>query len=162
MCVGLIEEHGHYGLWSICTSRLLAPAEVTEDGNLIDHIVDCEGVSTFFKPAYSRACIAFFALVHAVALLLYTCLLALRLLEILFNESKKANSEGTAESATDLEVNGQSQVKRMLVIATRFLSYRGNSRGGGGAGSSSASAREDAVKRQLRLQLYTISVAGKG
>lgn len=129
---------------------------MTEDGRLIDHIVDCEGVSTFFKPAYSRACIAFFALVHALALLFYTCLLALRLLEILLNESKKADSDAAAESATDLEVNGQSQVKRMLVIATRFLSYRGSR---GSAGGSSA--REDAIKRQLRFQLYTISVAGK-
>lgn len=152
-CVGLIEEHGHYGLFSVCTSRLLAPAEVDEsDGHLIDHISDCEPMSTFFKPAYSRACIAFFALIHALALLLYTCQLALRLVEIQLNESKK---ESAADSATDLE-DGQSQVKRMLVIATRFLSYRGSA-----TGASSVSHQEDIVKRQIRLQLYTISVAGK-
>lgn len=136
----------------MCTSRLLAPAEVDDDGHLIDHISDCQAMSTFFKPAYSRTCIAFFVLIHTLALLLYTCQLALRLVEIQLNESKK-DSVG---SATDLE-DGQSQVKRMLVIATRFLSYRGS----GSGSASNASLREDTVKRQIRFQLYTISIAGK-
>src|SRR5699024_8264017 len=95
---------------------------------------------TFFKPAYSRACIAAFALFHTLALLLYTCQLALRLVEILLQESNKSNE-------TDLEVN-QSQVKRMLIIATRFFTP-----------TKGAHPQEDHVKRQIRIKLYTISVA---
>jgi len=137
-CVGLAEEHGHYGLWSICTSRLLAPAEVSDDGLVIDHIADCEPMNTLFKPAHSRAFIAFFAVIHALALFVYTCLLALRLVEILLQESSKSNEN-------DLEMN-QSQAKRILVLATRFLATKG--------------AQEDNVKRQIRFKLYAISVAG--
>lgn len=111
---------------------------MSDDGRIVDHIADCEPTSTLFKPAHSRACIAFFAIVHGSALLVYTCLLTLRLVELLLQETSQAN-EG------DLEVN-QSQAKRILVIATRFFASKGE---------------EEHLKRQIRYKLYAISVAGK-
>lgn len=138
--IGLIEEHGHYGLWSICTSKLI-PAEVSDDGQVYNTVADCEPMNTFFKPTHSRAFIGLFSVVHALTLLIYTCFLSLRLVEILLHEANKSNE-------TDLEVN-QSQTKRFLIIGTRILSAKG------------ARSQEEIVKWQIRIKLYIITVAGR-
>ena len=137
--IGLIEEHGHYGLWSICTNKLI-PVELIDDGRMYG-VANCEPMNTFFKPTHYRPLIAVFCLAHLASLFAYTFLLMIRLMEIIIQESNRYNEN-------DLETN-QSHAKRFMVISARYFTT-----------NQSGQSREEKVKRQIRIKLYIISLAG--
>ncbi|KAI2808290.1 hypothetical protein BLOT_006232 [Blomia tropicalis] len=136
--LGLIEEHGHYGLWSICTNKLI-PVELIDDGRMYG-VANCEPMNTFFKPTHYRPLIAVFCLAHLASLFGYTFLLMIRLMEIIIQESNRYNEN-------DLETN-QSHAKRFMVISARYFTT-----------NQSGQSREEKVKRQIRIKLYIISLA---
>ena len=118
---------------------MLVPAEVDDEGHVIIN-ADCDPLNTFFRPGHSRALIAFFAFCHSMAMLAYALLVSYRLGELFYRQN-------TIE--TDLEVN-ESSAKRLLMNITRIFSK-----------NHDQIMEEDYIKKQIRLKLYVISVAGE-
>ncbi|XP_027204245.2 uncharacterized protein LOC113797969 [Dermatophagoides pteronyssinus] len=137
--LGLIEEHGHYGLWSMCTYRKLIPAQVDDDGRIIIDS-DCDSMDTFFTPDHPKVFISFFVICHALALIIFCSMILFRLIE-LYHDSWNTNSD-------DLEMN-TTKMKRFFIIASRLMANRIQTR----------NDEEYYVRTQIRNKLYAISVA---
>ncbi|UXI16118.1 hypothetical protein NH340_JMT02060 [Sarcoptes scabiei] len=139
--LGLIEEHGHYGLWSMCVYRKLIPAQIDDDGQpIIDE--DCDLMNTFFTPGHPRAFISFFVIIHTIFLMVFGILVLLRILEIHYEKWHRNRSK-------DSEMNLEIRDKRWIIIAGRLLfninEFRNN--------------HENYLRNLIRKKLYVISVA---
>lgn len=149
MTQGLVEEHGHYGLWSVCSRKVVAAEVGGSDGQLLKNMIDCQPVDTFYKPSHNRALIAAFAIVHFLVLLGYLALVALRVLELyLYKIDRKLMSETPTDDLEDGD-----QVTRRL---RRHLEGLGRS-----LFEQTGRPTLKHTKLLIRVKLCVISVAGR-
>lgn len=141
--LGLIEEHGHYGLWSMCTYRKLIPAQVDDDGHIIMDS-DCDSIDTYFIPGHPRAFISFFVICHTMALFIFCSMVSFRLIESYYDTWNNNNN-----SNDDLEMN-TTKLKRFFIIVNRLMANR----------IQMQNDEEYYLRTQIRNKLYAISIAG--
>lgn len=140
----MIEERGHYGLWSMCTVRP-SISNVKEyndnDDEKLSFVSDCDSMDTYFTPGHSRGFIAFFVICHLLSLIVYSSLVLFRLIELYYEYWNRNDN--------DLEMNPNG-AKRFLIIIHRLMMKRVNL----------CNDQEQYLRTQLRNKLYAISIAG--